>query len=112
MLDLSQAERKKEGFITEFEKHFKPQAGVKASYKIILDGKLQPLWITVDQSELECEYRDGTDSVDVEISLSDNILNEIIVGRMTFQRAFMSGSMKMKGDFTTLRMLDQLFTFM
>lgn len=112
MLDLSGTENKKEGFIAEFESHFKPQAGAKASYKFVLDGKLEPLWITVNQNKVECEYRTGTESVDVEISLSDNILNEIIAGRMTFQRAFMSGSMKMKGDFKTLRMLDQLFIFM
>ena len=31
--------------------------------------------------------------------MSTDVMNEIIQGRMTFQRAFMSGDMKMKGDF-------------
>ena len=31
---------------------------------------------------------------------------------MTFQRAFMGGLMKMKGDFKVLRTLDQIFQFM
>jgi hypothetical protein len=31
---------------------------------------------------------------------------------MTFQRAFMGGAMKMKGDFRILRTLDQAFAFM
>jgi hypothetical protein len=30
---------------------------------------------------------------------------------MTFQRAFMGGDMKMKGDFRILRSLDQIFNF-
>lgn len=112
MLDLSTNESKAEGFIAEFESHFRPQAGAKAAYKFVLDGKLEPLWIYVNHNSVECEYSDNAQKADVEISLSDNILNEIIAGRMTFQRAFMSGSMKMKGDFKTLRMLDQLFNFM
>ena len=32
-------------------------------------------------------------------------------GRMSFQRAFMAGDMKMKGDFKILRTLDQVFVF-
>ena len=43
-------------------------------------------------------------------SLKD-IMDEIIAGRMTFQKAFMSGDMKMKGDFKVLRTLDLLFVF-
>jgi len=35
----------------------------------------------------------------------------VLAGRMTFQRAFMSGAMKMKGNFKVLRNLDQLFVF-
>jgi hypothetical protein len=34
-----------------------------------------------------------------------------MAGRMSFQRAFMAGEMTMKGDFRTLRTLDQIFTF-
>ena len=38
-------------------------------------------------------------------------MNEIIQGRMTFQRAFMAGSMKMRGDFRVLRTLDIIYDF-
>ena len=39
-------------------------------------------------------------------------MEDIINGRMTFQRAFMSGVMqRMKGDFRILRTLDQAFPF-
>ena len=35
----------------------------------------------------------------------------IIMGRNTFQSAFMAGDMKMKGDFKVLRGLDQVLIF-
>ena len=37
-------------------------------------------------------------------------MEDIVNGRMTFQRAFMEGA-KTKGDFKALRTLDQLFPF-
>ena len=43
--------------------------------------------------------------------LSRDVLQSIIDGRMTFQRAFMTGEMTAKGNFKTLRMLDQIFVF-
>jgi len=36
-------------------------------------------------------------------------MDDIIQGRMTFQRAFMTGVMTAKGNFKTLKMLDQIF---
>ena len=38
-------------------------------------------------------------------------MNDIVYSRMSFQRAFMSGNMKTKGDFKLLRALDQIFVF-
>ena len=66
--------------------------------------------VKVDNAEMECFY--GTvDKADVEMQISLEVMNEIIQGRMTFQRAFMAGSMKMKGDFKILRTLDILYAF-
>ena len=95
-----------------FRTHFKPQPGYKASYKISIDGKKEPLCVKVQQTELTCEWKDEADC-DVLISTDMDTILEITRGKMTFQRAFMSaGSMKVKGDFKLLRMLDQLFVFM
>ena len=57
-----------------------------------------------------CSY-DDKEKADVEIQMNEDVMYEIIQGRMTFQRGFMSGAMKMKGDFKLLRQLDQLFVF-
>lgn len=110
MLDHDEDEDEK--IVAAFKKNFKPQPGYKASYKITMEGKRQPICMRVNLTELECSLKDEGDC-DVLISTDVDTILEITQGRMTFQRAFMStGSMKVKGDFKLLRMLDQLFVFM
>lgn len=107
----SEAEEGKEEYIQEFKEHFKPQAGFRATYKIQLEGKGKPFIIEVDGAS-NSYYYGSVDRADVEIQMSRETLEDIIYARMTFQRAFMAGALKMKGDFKTLRTLDQIFTFM
>ena len=111
MMGNSEQEDKKEEFITEFKEHFVPQPGFKAVYKIQVEGKKQPLIIEINGA-VNNYYYGNIENPDVEIHLSRETINDIIYARMTFQRAFMGGAMKMKGDFKTLRTLDQIFVFM
>ena len=104
-------EENEEEFIKEFKGHFVPQPGLKAVYKMQIEGKKKPLIIKVDGPENTYSYG-GTDKADVEVSMSREAMEDVIFARMTFQRAFMSGAMKMKGDFKIFRSLDQIFTFM
>lgn len=109
---MDRDENEDEKLADAFKAHFKPQPGYKASYKIGIEGKKDPLCMKIQQTELDCAWKDEGDC-DVLISTDMDTLLEITHGRMTFQRAFMSaGSMKVKGDFKLLRMLDQLFVFM
>lgn len=97
-------------FIEDLKGHFHPQPGFQAVYKFNLPETRKPLIVKVDHADMECFY--GTsDRVDVEMQISTDVMNEIIQGRMTFQRAFMAGEMKMKGDFKILRTLDMLYNF-
>lgn len=64
----------------------------------------------MDNAELICGYG-NEEQADVEIHAAKEVINDILYGRMTFQRAFMAGDMKMKGDFKVLRTLDQIFLF-
>ena len=57
---------------------------------------------------MECYYG-NVDESDVEMQVSVDVMNDIMQGNMTFQKAFMSGDMKMKGDFKVLRTLDLLY---
>lgn len=97
-------------YIEDFKSGFKPQAGSKATYKFNIEGKKKPFVIQVEEDELDVSYGKEV-SADVEIQTTSDIMNEIISGRMTFQRAFMAGNIKMKGDFKLLRLLDQIFNF-
>ncbi len=98
-------------FVGDFERNFHAVAGFKAVYKFVIEGRRKPLILRVSGSSMNCEYANA-DKQDVEITVSQETLNEIVAGRMTFQRAFMGGDIKMKGDFKALRTLDQLFPFM
>ena len=97
-------------YVEEFKSHFKPQVGSRAAYKFTIEGKKKPLIIQVSNGDLQVDYG-KEESADVEIQVGTDIMNEIVSGRMTFQRAFMAGNMKMKGDFKLLRLLDQIFIF-
>lgn len=97
-------------YLKEFQENFKPQPGVKADYKVQIEGRKKALVIRVNNADLQVSY-EMLDKADVEMHLPENVLQDITFARMTFQRAFMSGDMKMKGDFKLLRALDQLFEF-
>jgi putative sterol carrier protein len=45
------------------------------------------------------------------MKVTSDMLRSIIAGKMTFQKGFMSGEITAKGNFKTLRMLDQIFQF-
>ena len=111
MMDLSLGEEDTEEYVNEFKSHFVPQPGFLANYKISIEGKKKPLVIEVNTKQLECYYGNPSVTFDVEMQLQKNVMDEITNGRMTFQRAFMGGDMKMKGDFRILRSLDQIFNF-
>ena len=87
-----------------------PQYDFKANYSIIIEEMKKPLLIKVDQDELVIHYGEEED-IDVYAKLSSEVMQSIVDGRLTFQRAFMTGEMTAKGNFKTLRTLDQLFQF-
>lgn len=99
-----------EEYLANLRQAFQPKDEARASYAILIGDREQPLNIKVAGMVLECNYGMSKEA-DVEMSLSKASFEEIIGGRMTFQRAFMSGTMKMKGDFMLLRLLDQCFAF-
>ena len=98
-----------ETYIKELKDHFNPLPGFKASYKIMIGKK--PLSVRIDGPETEFILQ-PIEKPDVEINVPETIMQDIIAGRMTFQRAFMTGEMKIKGDFKILRALDEIFVFM
>ncbi|MCR5452330.1 MAG: SCP2 sterol-binding domain-containing protein [Lachnospiraceae bacterium] len=99
-------------FVNAFLSHFKPFEDFKASYAFEIEGKPVPLVVSIDRDRIECGYKNITESgIDVIIRISIDCMNEITNGRMTFTRAFNSGKMSAKGQFSTLRKLDEIFVF-
>ncbi len=111
-MDKEQAVGKTEDYIERLKKSFKPVASLHAVYQITLidQTKDKDILIRVDNQNLECKEGESS-SFDVHVSMNTSVLDQIISGRMTFQRAFMEGNLKMKGDFKLLRNMDQLFDF-
>ena len=97
-------------YLEDFRTHFDPHGSVNASYKFMVKERRKPLILEITESELNC-YWGNLESPDVLCKLDTDIMEQIIGGRLTFQRAFMSGQMQVKGDFGLLRMLDQVFVF-
>lgn len=104
------AEESKEKYAESFRKAYKPQPDSDAVYQINIENKKMNLYLKVASGKLECAWEE-IKGVSVELSLESSVLEDIQAGRMTFQRAFMSGAMRMKGDFKVLRTLDQVFVF-
>ena len=108
---MNQESKDTDDYLVKFEKNFHPVAGFKAVYKITVEGTGQVIALQINGKELK-RQNEWVDRADVEAQITEDAMNEIIAGRMTFQRAFMGGEMKMKGDFKILRTLDELFVFM
>jgi len=104
------AEDSKEKYAENFRKAYKAQPDSDAVYQINLENKKWSLFLQVVSGKLEYSWEE-IKGVSAELSMESSVLEDIQTGRMTFQRAFMSGVMRMKGDFKVLRALDQVFSF-
>jgi hypothetical protein len=101
-------EAKDTEFIMELKSHFTPKRDFKARYLFVIHEKTKPLFVGIDGNELDCHYGQEED-VDVHIKVSQEVMTQLVMGQMTFQRAFSVGEMTAMGDFRTIRMLDEVF---
>ena len=99
-----------EFYINTFKEHYVPQDNFSATYLLKIENKEDALIIVIKEKSLNC-YFGQIENADVIGKLGIDVLDSIVEGRMTFQRAFMSGEMTGKGNFKTLRMLDENFVF-
>lgn len=106
---LSQKESR-EPYIEEFKRAFRTNTDIASDYSIEIDGLKEALNISSRNGELDIRFGPKLDAA-VFIKMSENEMEELIGGRITFQRAFMEGRIVVKGDFNALRNLDLLFEF-
>lgn len=110
--DLMGKAKKEENtpYLADFQSHFFPQDGFIATYSFMIDGMRNPLYVGVNRDNLDVHYGEE-DNIDVVAKVTPDLMQNIVEGRMTFQRAFMTGQLSAKGNFKTLRTLDQIFNF-
>lgn len=97
-------------YVRSFRTHFHPIPDFSASYAIELADVGRIFVVEVNREELKCYYGQKEDA-DVYARTRAEILSGIVAGRITFQRAFMTGDLTAKGNFKTLRTFDTLFQF-
>ena len=97
-------------YVMDFESHFFGMKDLDVNYLFIIEGKKKPLCLQIHDGELVCHYGQQ-EHTDVYVKVAPETLGAIIGGRMTFQRAFMTGEMSAKGNFKPLRQPDELFIF-
>ena len=97
-------------YLDDFITHFEPEGTINESYKFMIEGRKKSLVLEIRNSRLNCFYG-NYDNPDVLCKLTTEVMDKIIAGQVSFQRAFMTGEMQVKGDFRVLLMLDQMFTF-
>ena len=97
-------------YIEDFKKYFTGSPEVNKTFLFNITGKKLPLTVSVNNKRMICGYQ-PTEDGDIVCTLSPQIMEAITAGRMTFQRAFSVGDMTVRGDFGTLKLLDELFDF-
>ncbi len=95
--------------VEAFYKNYYPEKDFKATYVMMIPDLGKSLIVKVGK-ELICEYGEDCEA-DVKLKADSDLMRDIIAGKMTFQKGFMSGEITAKGNFKTLRMLDQIFRF-
>lgn len=97
-------------FIRNLKENFHPIEDFSASYSIDFSDTNKTLVVEIQENHLKCYYGEKADA-DVIAKTTKDVINKLILGRITFQGAFMSGELTAKGNFKTLRTFDQVFQF-
>lgn len=99
-----------EYYTTVLKKAYKPQQGVNASYCLIIDDKKKNVVVEVKSGKLDC-YFGIKENADIVAKLKKETFDKVVSGRMTFQRAFMTGDITARGNLKTIKLFDDLFQF-
>jgi putative sterol carrier protein len=109
MMDGGESDNGQE-FIRHLKENFHPIEEFSASYSIYFSDSKKTLIIDIQEKHLKCHYGEKADA-DVIAKTNRDVMNKLVLGRITFQGAFMSGELTAKGNFKTLRTFDQVFQF-
>lgn len=94
----------------QFEEAFHILTDVNTVFTLKLEDLSRVMQIQVIGKDLTFFEKEEKET-DIEMTMKEEALSDITHGRMTFQRAFMTGVIKMKGDFSKFRQIDEIFPF-
>lgn len=97
-------------YIKALKRSFKPADELKATYLIQLTDTGKSLVVEVELAKMNCYYG-NRQAADVMAKTTSKVMDKIIAGQMSLQKAFMSGELTAKGNFKTLRAFDTVFQF-
>ena len=102
----------REEYLKDFEQAFKPgDPDKKRSFAFVIEGKKLPLSVNIEGDTCKCAYAHEPGEADVYVKISQNVMDAIVDGRESFQRAFMTGEISVKGNFKIWSELDDFFVF-
>jgi len=108
---MSEDAGSEEEYIGDIKRAFKPSADVSGVFVVDIAEKKNDLIIEISGAKLDVKY-DKAPAADVKMTMKRDVMEDIVSGRMTFQRAFMSGAMGgMQGNFSLLGGLDKVLVF-
>lgn len=91
--------------------HFQPQlsGGLVATIQINITGN-ENFSGYIQINNVDCYYYDGiADAPTISIISNDKVWTDVLTGKVTAQKCFMTGNLKIKGNFVLLTKFDQLF---
>lgn len=97
-------------YLKALKKNFKPAEELKATYLIQLTDTGKSLVVEVELAKMNCYYG-NRQAADVMAKTTSKVMDKIVAGQMSLQKAFMSGELTAKGNFKTLRAFDTVFRF-
>ncbi len=104
------AEPQGDDLVETFVKSYYPEPGFSAKYVLVIPEREKNFIIEATPANVMCYFGDASEG-DVTMKVSLKLLRSIMSGKETFHKGFMSGDITAKGNFKTLRMMDQLFRF-
>ena len=97
-------------FIPEIKAAFCPIDNVALSYSVEFTDRNRTLVISLNGNSLSCYYGEHPGS-NIVAKTDSATFEKIVKGELTFQTAFMAGSLTAQGNFKVLRSFDTLFQF-